>query len=449
MTESAKTSEMLDHLWMPFSQMAQFKDEGSLRIAETGKGCWITDNRGNRIFDLMSGMWLKAVGYGREEIGQAVFEAMKKITFNPWGMTSEYTMRLSAKLASLAPDKQSRVFLVSGGSEANETALKMAKKYHAIRKEPGRYKVVSRRGSYHGNTHATMALGGGGVAIPWDYGPLQPGNFHGPQPFKFHCAFCKGRNECSLECADEVERAIIAEGPKTVAALIGEPISISAGVVPPHPEYWPRIRNICDKYGVLLILDEVVTGFGRTGRWFASEHWDIQPDITTVAKALSSGYLPIGAAIASKKVADTFLGSENETFKHLLTYSGHPICSAAALANLEIIENENLVANSANMGAYLYERLQALAHHRVIGDVRGGYGLLCGVELVRDKRTNEHFPKEAKIPAKLDAIMLKRGLMTRVSDVIPLVPPLIVTKNEIDHIVDTLDASLTELEKEV
>jgi adenosylmethionine-8-amino-7-oxononanoate aminotransferase len=176
-------------------------------------------SRGNRIFDLMSGMWLKAIGYGREEIARAVFEAMKKITFNPWGMTSEYTIRLSVKLASLAPDKQSRVFLVSGGSEANETALKMAQKYHAIRKEPGRYKVVSRRGSYHGNTHATMALGGGGVAIPWDYGPLQPGNFHSPQPFKFRCAFCKGRNECSLECADEVERAIIAEGPHTVAAF--------------------------------------------------------------------------------------------------------------------------------------------------------------------------------------------------------------------------------------
>jgi adenosylmethionine-8-amino-7-oxononanoate aminotransferase len=246
-----------------------------------------------------------------------------------------------------------------------------------------------------------------------------------------------------------VERAIIAEGPQTVAAFIGEPISVSAGIVPPHPDYWPKIRSICDRYGILLILDEVVTGFGRTGKWFASEHWGIQPDITTVAKALSSGYLPIGAAIASKKVADTFLGSDSETFKHLLTYSGHPICSAAALANLEIIEKEDLVANSAKMGTYLYERLAGLAGHPTIGDVRGGYGLFCGVELVRDKRTNERFPKEMKVPAKLDAIMLRRGLMTRVSDVIPFLPPLIVTKTEIDHVVDTFDECLTELENDL
>ena len=440
----------LDHLWLPFSQMNQFlEDPDDLTIFVEGEGCWLTDSRGARIFDMMSGMWLKAIGYGRKEIAEAVYQAMQGITYNPWGATSRNTIELSAKLASLAPDKGSRVFLASGGSEANETAVKMAKKYHRIRGDAGRYKVVSRRGSYHGTTHATMTLGGGGVAAHQDYGPLQPGSVHVSQPHSYRCGYCKKSPTCNLECAREVERVIQFEGPETVAAFIGEPMSVAAGVTIPHPDYWPAIRSICDKYGVLLILDEVVTGFGRTGKWFASEHWDLQPDITSVAKALSSGYLPVAATIARKEVADTFLGAEKETFRHLITYGGHPIACAAALANLEIIENESLVEHSERMGRYLFEQLEVLNKHSIVGDIRGGFGLFCGVELVKDRDSKEPFPPEAKVPERLTAVFRRHGLMTRVSNVIPILPPLVISKDEVDHIVREIDASLKELSEEI
>lgn len=440
--------KVIDHLWLPFTQMSDFKEK-DLLVIERGEGCYVFDDNGNRYFDLMSGMWLNAVGYGRKEIAEAVFDAMQHVTYNPWGSTSRNTMDLSARVASLAPDKDSRVFLANSGSEANETAMKMAKRYHANRGEPSRFKMISRRGSYHGATHANMALGGGGVSTPWEYGPLQIGNVYVPQPLRYRCPYCSSQDRCNLQCAEEVERAILYEGPNTIAAFVGEPISLSAGVAPPHPEYWPTIRKICDKYGILLIMDEVVTGFGRTGKWFASEHWGVKPDITTVAKQLSSGYLPLAAAIASKKVADTFLGGEKEKFKHLLTFGGHPVCCAAALANLKIIEDEKLVENSAKMGEYLFASLQRLKRHPIVGDIRGGYGLFCGVELVSDKATNIRFPKDVRIGERINAIMMRKGLMTRPSDVIPLLPPLIITKDQADFVVDTLDACIGELRDEL
>ena len=434
----------LEHLWVPFTQMQPFMENpNDLPVFVDGQGCWVTDRSGNKIFDMMSGMWLKAIGYGRKEMADAVYEAMQKITYNPWGGTSRYTMELSAKLASLAPDKKSRIFLASGGSEANETAIKMAKRYHRIKGDAGRYKVISRTGSYHGTTHATMPLGGGGVSAHQDYGPLQPGAVYSPQPQNYLS------NSQPLDYAKHIEKIIQFEGPDTIAAFIGEPMSVAAGIIIPDDEYWPSVREICDRYGILLILDEVVTGFGRTGKWFASEHWGIQPDITTVAKALSSGYLPVSAAIASKKVADTFLGSEKETFRHLITYGGHPIACAAALANLEIIERERLVDNSARMGEYLFQQLETLRKHPIVGDIRGGYGLFCGVELVQGDGSGESYPPQAKVPQKLTAIFKRHGLMTRVSNVIPILPPLIISKDEVDHIVSKIDVSLAELSKEI
>ena len=215
----------------------------------------------------------------------------------------------------------------------------MAKNYYKNRGEPTRWKVISRRGSYHGATYASMSLGGGGINKPVNFGPLLPGNVHVAQPDEYRCTYCRDRGGCNLECARDVGRAIEHEGPSTVAAFIGEPVSVSSGIHIPHSEYWPTIREICDKYEVLMLCDEVVTGFGRTGEMFATEHWDIKPDITTVAKALTSGYLPIGAVIASKKVADAFGGEEEATFGHLLTFGGNPASCAPGLANLEIIES--------------------------------------------------------------------------------------------------------------
>ena len=439
-----------DHLWVHSRQLNDLDDPDDpdgLKIFVEGKGCWVTDVEGRTFLDLLSGLWLKNIGYGRTEIADAVNKAMREIDYAPGGATSVPTIKLSAKLASLAPDPDSRVFLVSGGPEAVETAMKMAKKYQRIKGYPNRYKMISRRGSYHGATIACVSLGSGGVSAPRDYEPLVPGNIHIAQPQRYRCPYCSDKGECNLQCAREAEVVIKHEGPETVAAFIGEPISTAAGIAMPHRDYWPTIREICDKYGVLLIVDEVITGIGRTGKMFASAHWDIVPDIMTIAKALTSGYLPIGAAVARKEIADAFTGGEDETFSHLITFGGHPAVCAAALANLEIIENEHMVENSAEVGSYLFDQLQQLYSHPIVGDIRGGMGLLCGIELVKNRETRESFPKEAKLGKISTEILLKHGLLTRSGDVIHLAPPLCITRDEVDHVVRELDASLSELEQ--
>ena len=433
------------HFWPHGRQAGDMFEETGLRLATGASGVWVEDAEGRRWFDTLAGMWLKNIGHGRKEIAEAVYRQMLEISYSPGGTVSPATIKLAAKVASLAPDKESRVYFVSGGSEAVETALKMAKAYHKNRGEPGRWKVISRRGSYHGATHACMSLGGGGVPGSLsNFGPLMPGNIHIAQMNAYRCAFCK--DGCNLECAREVERTIEHEGPSTVAAFIGEPVSAAAGIHIPHPDYWPTIREICDKHGVIMICDEVITGFGRTGKMFATEHWNIKPDIFTVAKALTSGYLPIGAAVASKKVADAFIGDEQSTFTHLITFGGNPASCAAGLANLEIIEGEGMVENSARMGEYLYEQLQTLYEHRIVGDVRGGMGLLCAVEIVKDRDTKERFPKEAGLSKKLNAMMASRGLLVRGGDMLFLSPPLCITRDEVDHLVAQVDDAIGELQ---
>ena len=267
------------------------------------------------------------------------------------------------------------------------------------------------------------------------------------QPNEYRCVYCSDKGGCNLECARDVDRAIEHEGASTVAAFIGEPISISAGIHIPHPEYWPTIREICDKHGVVMICDEVITGFGRTGKMFATEHWNIKPDIFTVAKALASGYMPIGAAVASKQVADAFIGSDESAFGHLITFGGNPASCAAGIANLDILINEGMVDNSARMGERLYEQLQTLYEHPIVGDVRGGMGLTAAVELVKDRGTKEKYPKEAELTKKLNKIMYSHSLLgMRLGDVILLAPPLCITGDELDHLVTQLDEAIGELE---
>jgi adenosylmethionine-8-amino-7-oxononanoate aminotransferase len=428
-----------DHFWPHVRPIGDMSAETGINIVTRAKGVWVEDAEGNRWFDTLASMWLMNIGHGRREIADAVHKQMLEMSYSPGGTVTPATVNLAAKVASLSPDKDSRIFFVSGGSEANETALKIAKNYHKNRGEATRWKVISRRGSYHGATYACMAMGGGGPNMPANFGPLMPGNIHIPPPNAYRCPYCQEKGKCTLECAKELDRIIQFEGPATVAAFIGEPISASAGVHVPHPEYWPMIRDICDRHGVLFILDEVITGFGRTGKMFASEHWGVKPDISTVAKALTSGYLPIGAAVVSKKVADAFLGGQDNMLSHIITFGGNPASCAAGLANLEIMEREGMVQNSAEMGDYLFERLQMLSKHKIVGDVRGGLGLLCGIELVKDRATHERFPKEAKLGEKMNVQYRKHKLLGRATDVISLSPPLCITKDEVDEVVERLD----------
>jgi adenosylmethionine-8-amino-7-oxononanoate aminotransferase len=372
------------HLWPGPYKPGDLSSEHGLKLVVGGAGPWVLDAAGRTWFDSLSGMWLTNVGHGRREIADAVHAQMSRLSYAPDGTISPATIELADRVAALAPDPGSRVFFTSGGSEAVETALKMARKYHRNRGEPGRYKVISRRCSYH--------------------------------------------------------------GPDTVAAVIGEPISAAAGIHTPGGFYWPEVRRICDRHGILLIFDEVITGFGRTGTMFASEHWGIVPDITTVAKGLTGGYAPIGAAIASPKVAETFMG-EHSAFNHRFTFGGNPAACAAGLATLDIIEREALVENARVMGDYLYERALELYRHPIVGDVRGGRGLMCAVELVRDRFTREPFESSAGLSRAAKELMDRHGLLGRGGDIFPLAPSLCVTYGEVDHLLGRLDAVLSGLDR--
>ena len=442
----------LEYVWIPMREPTEMGEKGEPYIFVEGRGVRVRDISGREFIDGLSGLWLKNVGYGREEIAEAVREQMLKITYQPFGATTVPTIRLAEKLAQITPGVP-RAFFVSGGSEAVETALKIARAYHVRRGERGRYKVISRKGSYHGATGVAMWLGGGiGVgAGRSDYEPAYPGMIYAPQPLPYRCEFgAKSPSECAVKCAKAVEDLILFHGPETIAAFIGEPIATPPGIAVPGDEYWPRIREICTKYGILLIVDEVICGFGRTGKWFGIQHWDVQPDIITVAKGLTSGYIPMGAALVRKEVADAFVGSEKVMLRHIITFGGHPVAAAAALKNLEIMEREGLVENAARMGEYLLEHLKELQEkHPIVGDVRGK-GLLAGIELVRDRKTKERWPQEAKVRDRLISKFLREGLYLRpYGETISLAPPLCITRSEVDEVCHILDTVLGEVEREL
>ena len=436
-----------EHLFMHAMQTKDWR-EGGLRIFVKGQGCWVTDIEGNRFLDMTSGLWYKSVGYGRHEIADAVREQMVNITSPPAGAAVIPTIELSAKVVEHYHDKHARVFFISGGSEAVETAVKMAKKYQALTGKPRAYKVISRRGSYHGATAMAVSLGRAPAADPM--GPEMVGAVHVANYNYYRPPFeGKTPEEVGLRCANDFETAIVHQGPDTVAAMIAEPVSQMSGIHVPPPEYWQRLREIADKYDVVLIADEVITGFGRLGEWFGMMAFGVEPDISTVAKAITSGYAPLGAAIASRKVADAFMGGEDETFRHIITFGGLAASTAAALSNLAIYEREDLVGNSRRMGEYLSDRLQEMYEHPIVGDVRG-MGLLQAVELVADRETKESFPLEAGLATRLPALLTERGLTSfRAGNLISLCPPLCITKDEVDFMVSGIGSAIGAMEKEL
>ncbi len=448
-TEALRRSS-LAHNWMHSRDWLQMAEEGDPIIIVEGHGLDVTDSDGNTWMDVNGGYINVSAGYGRHEIADAALEQMLKITFAPKYTTTPPVAALCEKLAQLTPGNLERSWLVTGGSEANEVAIKIARAYHKRRGEGGRYKIISRKGSYHGAMGITTWLGGtGGLS---DFEPAPPGILHAPQPNSYRCEL-GGDNpsEVAVRCAQAVEDLILFHGAETVAAVIAEPICSDRpldAVSVPGPEYWPMLRQICDRYGVILIADEIVTGFGRTGKMFGVEHWDVVPDIMAVAKGMVSSYLPVGAAIVGRHVSDAFAGPEN-IFPMSLTFGGHPVAAAAALSNLKIIEDENLVENAALMGAYLLEQLHSLEpDHPIIGNVRG-LGLLTAVEIVKDRHTKERFPAEMKVENRLAEKFRQHRLILRPKGCIVIAPPLCVRRDEIDRIVNALDQVLGELETEL
>ena len=447
MNTDALRDKSTKYLWMHNRDWISMAEHGEPMIAVEGEGVRITDADGRSYIDVNGGYNSVNVGYGRTEIADAAFEQMNRISYFPFGTTTEPTAMLAQKLAQMTPGTLSRTFPVSGGSEANETAIKIALAYHRRRGDTRRYKIISRMGSYHGTTAGVLFLGGYADTQREDFEPAPPGMVYAPPPSAYHSPIPgETASECAIRCAQAVEDLIKFEGPETVAAVIGEPVAIPLGAVVPGDEYWPMLREICDRYGVLLIADEVINGFGRTGRMFAVEHWGIVPDIMTIAKGIVSSYLPMAAAIATEEVAGVFAGEE-DYLRHVLTSSGHPVSAAASLANIEIIESEGLVENSAAMGAYCKELLEGMmGDHPSIGDVRG-IGLLMAVELVKDRETKTPFDPEDRIVDRLNESFKRNGLILRVAGpVIHIGPPLCITKSEVDEIIHALDLSLWELE---
>ncbi len=437
-TELQRTA--LEHLWVYLREPSDMAEKGEPQIFVEGKGCHVTDALGNTYLDAMSGLWLKNVGYGQTEIADAAYQQMLKLTYMPMGTTTEPAIRLSEKIASITPGDLSRCFFTSGGSESVETALKLSRAYFKRIGEPGRIKFISRKESYHGATFGALALGGSSLHPKSDYEPLMPGAFHAPQPYFYRCEYGSSTpEECAERCVNAIEDIIKFQGPDSVAAVIAEPVSSPQGAIVPPPNYWPRLREVCDKYGCLLIADEVITGFGRTGKMFACEHWDITPDMMTVAKGITSGYIPMGGAILRKPIADAFIGGPKAAFRHVITFGGHPVAAAASLKNIEIMEREKMVENSARMGQYLLDGLEELKEkHPIIGDARG-LGLMCGLEFVKDRQTKEQFPADADLGPRLTQGFADERVLLRGGDVMNIMPPLCVTAGEIEQLVATID----------
>src|SRR5215470_1865602 len=351
-------------------------------VVVEGRGAMLRDADGREYIDGLAGLWNVNIGHGRAELAEAASAQMQRIAFASAyiGATNEPAVRLAEKIVGHAYANSAAVYFTTAGAESNESAFKFARYYWKINDKPQKTKIISRVHAYHGVTMAAMSATGMAVYHKM-FGPLVPGFIQVAPPYAYRWA---GNEEPGIGAADAVEQAILAEGPDTVAAVITEPVMGASGVIVPPPSYFPRLREICDRHEVLLIADEVITGFGRTGRWFALGHWGVEPDLVSFAKGVTSAYLPLGGVLVSRRVHQTMLEAPpDQKFMHAATYSGHPACCAVANSNIEIIERENLVERAATMGARLLERLGALRDLPVVGDVRG-LGMMCGIELVRD-----------------------------------------------------------------
>jgi len=443
----ALESTAIRNLW-PHSNDTEWDEftERGLRVFVSGQGSTITDVQGRSYLDGLAGLFVVNVGHGRAEIGEAMARQASQIAYTAASNSANpATIQLAAKIASLTPGDLNRIFFVSGGSEAVETALKIAKQAQVLRGYPKRYKVICRRGSYHGTTFGAASLTGS--QSERYFGPFMAGISRVPSPNHYRSDFGLEGEAGDIMCARFVEQEILVQGPEHVAAVIGEPISAANGTHVPSPIYWQMLRELCDRYGVLLIMDEVITGYGRTGNMFAAEHYGVVPDIMTMAKGISSGYAPVGAVAVRDEVFEPFREHGN-AINHLLTFGGSAVAAAGANKNIEIIEREGLVEQSARTGRYLFELAQKLGSHPTVGDVRGGLGLLCALDLVKSKETREAWGVSHPFIKNLGLRTQERGMITRVWDVLHFAPPLVITRDECEQMVEIVDDCLNELERE-
>ncbi len=410
-----------------------------------GKGAILTDANGKEYLDGLSGLWCNSAGNGREELARAAYDQMQTMGFASGyaGSSNPAAIELGERLSEIAYPSINHFYFTSGGGEASDTNFKIARYYWKLMGKPDKTKVISRIWGYHGVTLAAMCATG--ISSYWPmFEPRVPGFVHIPSPYPYRYEAPAGESQ-GIAAANELEKAILREGPDTVAMFIAEPVQGAGGVILPQDDYFPRIREICDQYDVLLVADEVITGFARTGTMFGLEHWGIEPDTFQFAKAVTSGHFPLGGVGMSDKVAEV-INSGEQVLMHAYTYSAHPVGCRVALAMLDIIEKEDFVGQAKAKGKYLLSGLSAaLSNHPHVGDVRG-LGLMCAVEIVRDKQSKEEFAAPEKIGIKVHDACARRGLFSRTrGDVFCLAPPMITSSAQLDRIVEILHESIVEV----
>ena len=453
-TAPARTATSLQelakrHLWMHFTRLGAYADQ-EVPIIARGEGAYVYDEHGNRYLDGLSGLFCCNAGHGRSELGEAAARQVEELDFYIiWSYAHPRAIELAERLAGLAPGDLNRVFFTSGGSEAVESAIKLARAYHQRTGNPRKTKFVSREVAYHGTTLG--ALQATGIpALRTDFEPLVPGGIKVPNTNQYH--WPPGRDP--LWAAEKIEEQILFEGPETVAALILEPLQNAGGCIPPQEGYFQRVREICDRYDVLLVSDEVICAFGRLGHWFGCQRYGFQPDIVTIAKALTSAYAPMGGMIVSDRVAEPFQHGK-EMFTHGFTFGGHPVAAAVAMANLDVFEREDLCGHVLRKQGEFRAMLEGLRDIPIVGDVRGD-GFFHAIELVSDQETKEGFSdeqSESLLRGYLSGELYRRGLICRADDrgdpVIQLAPTLVCDTEQFEEIEAVLRPVLTEAAERV
>jgi len=423
------------HYLHPFTDFKQLNRKGS-RIITRAEGIYLWDSDGNRILDGMAGLWCVNIGYGRKELADAAYAQMLKLPYynSFFQTTTPPAIRLAELLSEITPAGLNHVFFTGSGSEANDTVVRMVRHYWATRGQPDKSVIISRENAYHGSTMAGASLGGmkpmhaqGGMPIP--------GIVHIEQPYWYENGGGLSPDEYGIKAARALETRIDELGVDRVAAFIAEPIQGAGGVIIPPDSYWPEISRICRERGILLVVDEVICGFGRTGKWFGSHTYNIQPDLMPIAKGMSSGYLPIGGVMVSDRVANVLIDQGGE-FNHGFTYSGHPTCCAVAIRNIEILREEKIIDHVSNVAApHLARRWAELAEHPIVGEARSK-GLVGALELVKDKKTRERFPPMGTAGTICRDFCFENGIIMRaVRDTMIISPPLVITTEQIDDLV--------------
>ncbi len=411
-------------------------------VITEASGSYMWDSDGQRYLDFSSQLVNSNIGHQHPRVVAAIQEQAARLCFISPAFANEARSQLARRLAELTPGDLTRTLFTNGGAEGNENAIKMARLF------TGRHKIITRYRSYHGATAGASSLSGDNRR--WANEPGMPGVVRAFDPHAYNCLHHPGSSVCTMQCARSIEETVFNEGPDTIAAILIEVVTGTNGIIVPPDGYIPFLRELCDKHGILLIFDEVMTGFGRTGKWFAADHYGVTPDIMTFAKGVNSGYVPLGGAIMNEKLSKYF---EDHMFWGGLTYSGHPLACAAGLATLEVYEQEGLIENSARLGRRLLEELTALqARHPAVGDVRG-LGLFCGIELVKDRQTREMMPrwngKDSALPARLNAALMERGVYVLCRyNMLFVAPPLNITEAEMMEGVRAIDEVLTIADEE-